>query len=95
MMTRHDAIKHLANRIIYCKTTGESKADGVNVDALEMATIALQEPKQKKGNWIKAYPTNPEVWMCSECHYIDEPKWSYCRNCGAEMKGENDGEDNS
>lgn len=46
-MTRHDAIKHLSYKIIYCKTVGDSWADCVNVDALEMATIALQEQEQK------------------------------------------------
>lgn len=49
-MTRKNAITHLAHKIIGCKTFGESKADGVNVVALEMATTALEE--QENGKWI-------------------------------------------
>lgn len=87
-MTREEAIRVLEKekRFLF----HGSSSDKFYEPAFDMAIEALQEPERKKGKWIKAYPTNPEVWMCSECHYIDEPKWSYCRNCGAEME-EQDG----
>ena len=35
---------------------------------------------------------NYEDWHCSNCHCVVEqsikPKWSYCPNCGADMRGE-------
>lgn len=58
-MTRESAITHLAHKIIRCKTTGESKADGVNVVALEMATTALEE-QEPKWNPIKTRPMDEE-----------------------------------
>lgn len=88
-MTKHDAIKHLAHKIILCKTTGEGWADCVNVDALEMATQALQE--RKKGEWLK--PTGLSQPICSECHSYPNLLYGltskFCPNCGAEME-END-----
>ena len=44
-MTRKSAIAHLSHKIIGCKTFGASKADGVNLVALEMATNALEQIK--------------------------------------------------
>jgi hypothetical protein len=59
-MTRKNAITHLAHKIIGCKCTGESKADGVNVVALEMATTALEEQETGKWNPLKTRPMDEE-----------------------------------
>lgn len=56
-MTRKSAIAHLAHKITACKTFGESWADNVNVAALEMATIALEEQEPK---WIPCSERLPE-----------------------------------
>lgn len=79
-MTRKNAITHLAHKIIGCKVTGESKADGVAVVALEMATKALemQEPRRV----IK--PENEYTCYCPSCEYpvLD---CDYCKHCGQRL----------
>jgi hypothetical protein len=78
-MTRHDAIKHLAYKIIYCKTEGNSWADGVNVDALEMATIALQ-----KHELLKVIRNQ----FCPACGKDVIGSGWYCWNCGQHLQWE-------
>lgn len=50
------------------------------------------EPEPRKGKWIGKYPVTS---ACSECNYlIHDSKvkvFAYCPNCGAKMKGEEDG----
>lgn len=33
----------------------------------------------------------PVVLCCSNCHRVSFSGWSYCPNCGADMRGETDG----
>lgn len=55
--------------------------------------------ERKKGNWI-IEPYGVEgmyIHRCSECMNVlmvaptNRPKYSYCPNCGADMRGEQDG----
>lgn len=64
--------------------------------------------ERKRGEWIhgkelsRAYigdacvGINYEDFHCSACNVVIEkpckPTWNYCPNCGAEMRGEEDGE---
>ena len=79
-MTIKNAITHLAHKIIGCKTTGESWADCVSVDALEMATTALE--KQEPQRVIQ--PEYEYICECPSCgcSVLD---CNYCRYCGQKL----------
>jgi len=56
------------------------------------------EPERKRGKWINAYPDiepNPMFMygICSVCGYEQaiSDKLKFCPNCGADMRGEQDG----
>ena len=46
---------------------------------------------QKKGHWVENHDSD-HAWKCSECGcgYTDS-KLSFCYDCGADMRGEDDG----
>lgn len=55
--------------------------------------------ERKKGKWIiEPHTKGMYIHRCSECMKVlmlsptDQPKYNYCPNCGADMRGENDGE---
>ena len=78
-MTRKSAIAHLAHKITACKTFGESKADGVNVVALEMATNALEKQEPMK---VKAHQ------LCPACGTDVIGSGFYCWYCGQHLEWE-------
>ena len=80
-MTRKSAITHLAHKIIGCKATGESKADGVIVAALEMATFALEKQEPMK---VKAHQ------LCPACGKDVIGSGYYCWYCGQHLEWENE-----
>ncbi len=57
--------------------------------------------ERKRGEWIgtefDGYADGNPVyyeWKCSCCGAIiedEEPTWNFCPNCGADMRGENNG----
>ena len=69
-------------------------------EAVDMAIEALTNVQNMhKGKWIKKQVFNPELDKyvpfieCSVCGYNpyyggSEPKFNYCANCGADMRGE-------
>ena len=69
--------------------------EGFNQDHLDRATFAIKQlpPIQpKRGRWIGKYPVTS---VCSECGFlIHDSKvkvFAFCSNCGADMRGEQDG----
>lgn len=59
--------------------------------ALGKAIDAL-EPQRMRGKWIKAsehecISTSSYVFRCSECGETFVGAWSFCPNCGADMRG--------
>lgn len=94
-MTRSEAIEHLETIAIY------SFQDGYTDEArqaLDMAIKALEEPERKTGRWINAYPDiepNPMFMygICSVCgcEQAISNKLNFCPDCGADMRGEQDG----
>ena len=70
-----------------------------DADVLALETVPSAQPERKKGKWIR-HDEIKNVYggiciECSECgekyvvqHILDE---KYCRNCGADMRGEQDG----
>ena len=66
------------------------------ISALE--NLPSAQPERKKGKWINAYPDiepNPMFMygICSVCGYEQaiSDKLKFCPNCGADMRGEQDG----
>ena len=56
------------------------------------------EATEMVGEWIKEMHTNKvQIWKCDQCAEMIEqsiqyeyPRWNYCPNCGAKMKGADD-----
>ena len=47
---------------------------------------------ERKGEWIQNNLDGTfKIWDCSECGIHMETKWNFCPNCGARMKGVEDG----
>ena len=90
-MTREEAM-YLLNNL-------RSVAEGKEDEAIDMAIEALQNKPQ--GEWkpvtemfdaldgIKTYITG---MRCSKCsHMFDFRDYNFCPNCGADMRGDNNG----
>jgi hypothetical protein len=61
-------------------------------DALDRAEGAIgnlpsAQPDRKNGKWIDGYKRQ----TCSVCKQKGFRSWSFCPNCGADMRGEQDG----
>jgi len=54
------------------------------------------EEGRKKGEWeiYVISMLDGEGCKCSECGFEGVPYWDYCPNCGADMRGESDGQRN-
>ena len=53
--------------------------------------------ERKKGEWTRHYceDGNPDGWRCDQCaewYYFGETKPNFCPNCGADMRGGQDGQ---
>lgn len=44
------------------------------------------EPQRKRGNWNKCGDMGV-FWQCSECGMIHTTPFSFCPDCGADMRG--------
>lgn len=92
-------LKH--RRDAFCKNRTEflglSKNDKARVDEMdkciaEVINAPTIEPEREKGEWIKLYRgTIAEGLHCSVCGKHGY-RSDFCPNCGADMRGERDGE---
>ena len=64
-----------------------------------MSALPSLQPERKKGKWINAYPDiepNPMFMygICSVCGYEQaiSNKLNFCPNCGADMRGKQNGQ---
>ena len=62
------------------------------VSSYDIATApAVAAPPVKRGQWVSLEP-EIGLFACSECdHRILRAECNYCPNCGADMRGEDDG----
>ena len=88
-MTREEAIKVLNSSL-------EPSYFDITKEALTMAIEALEQPEQKKGEWILC--ENPiyssfrisgaDPYLCTVCYMKNDRQTKYCPNCGAKMEEE-------
>ena len=83
-MTREKAIEMLQNdmKLNHCTWSNEE------TEAVKMAIEALEQPEQKKGEWLMKWNTffHRELPACSECGSGAAFKTKFCPCCGAEME---------
>ena len=73
-----------------------TEADRILNHAFEIAASCvynLPSAERKKGKWVRVEDENGDFlcWECSECgerYVMPYHRASYCPNCGAEMRGE-------
>lgn len=51
----------------------------------ELMMLPSAQPEPKRGTWIK-YPSDSELYICSECASFWGSKDKFCRFCGAKME---------
>lgn len=100
-MNRKDVIENLKNRLndlhngyqTYLEHGGKQDIETESdIEALNMAIEALQEPERKKGQWEDFDYDNS--YLCTSCGEIwtlndgtpEENNMNYCPNCGADMR---------
>ena len=86
-MTNEEAIETL-KQLILQGTDERLKND---YKALDLAIKALEERPQ--GEWIVFYtPKKKKVFKCDKCMAVSiQGQTNFCPNCGADMKGDNNG----
>lgn len=88
-MTREEAIIDL-NAIKFI-LDNDQYTDEIE-EALDTAIFALQQPEPKKGRWIDKSNGIEGAWnYCSVCGEQAIDLYDFCPNCGADMRGEQDG----
>ena len=100
-MTNDLTIKQAVGELKAMKEHIEPYMSVVGVTAYDMAIKALEQ-QPKSGKWIFHKPFDNgrkncnECIECSQCHiwlnYDFYAKTPYCPNCGADMRGEDNGE---
>ena len=60
-------------------------------DAIEAADKRIAVLMQKEGEWLDEQRGRWIYAKCNLCGKVQDVRSNYCPNCGAKMKGENDG----
>ena len=86
-ISRQVAIK-AADSIIERDTSGNNDVVKAMTAWKEyIKALPSAQPERKKGEWSDGYR-----WQrCSLCKQTGKKSWNYCPNCGADMRGEQDG----
>ena len=97
-----DCVDHLiANGVVFLEEIEELKADNERLRdmwAKAVSELSRAKAERPQGEWVKHKKIRGFVY-CGNCKdvYIDEEwladgKWSFCPNCGSDMRGAvNDG----
>lgn len=65
--------------------------------AEKIKELPAAQPERERGRWIKTgqsfvFPEKFRNYSCSECGYdVNKTKLNFCPNCGAYMRGEQNG----
>ena len=93
LISRQAAIDALAKFVPYaiCDESTESYTNGLTDAYNLICQLPSAQPERKKGKWINGYCSecgkHAPFWAMASTYY----KSSYCPNCGADMRGEQDG----
>ena len=105
LINRSDAIDRITNQYLDSDGGRDRYAVGINV-GLTKAMNALKdmpsaEPERKHGYWAIGMGDyeNEMIYRCMECGHQfkwlydsrNPPVFNYCQKCGADMRGETDG----
>lgn len=60
----------------------------IDAEPFDMAIDALEG---KHGKWVLEHLS--QLWECTNCHEREIRTTDFCPNCGADMRGENNGMD--
>lgn len=66
-------------------------SDRANALGLAEFKITTLPTAERKGHWIELKCGSASLWKCSECGELFLEDFYYCPNCGADMRGGNDG----
>jgi rubrerythrin len=55
--------------------------------------FASAQPDRKKGQWILVSDGYTDCVKCDKCGEVFDVEKNFCPNCGADMRGEQDGRD--
>ena len=76
-----------------CGAVGDVRRDMID----RIKQLPSEQPERIKGRWISADAIfGGEPFYCSECGentrdtVMGKPRWNFCPNCGADMKGKHD-----
>ena len=88
LIYRQDAANIICD---WCDICSKEERDIMHCDDV-CPQFARIPSAQKKGHWVENHDSD-HAWKCSECGcgYTDS-KLSFCYDCGADMRGEADGE---
>ena len=101
LIKREDAIKAVAQDLMYESCIQSEYASDELSDWIEVAKVMLEEvpsADRPQGEWIcheggwKGLDYYPTKYECDQCHhYVDVASdKKFCPNCGARMKGADD-----
>ena len=92
-----DAINsYFVNPPEYMRAYADRLLHAVKEDLVDdINNLPTIEPMRKKGKWVSADAIFGGVpFYCSECGentrdtVMGKPRWNFCPNCGADMRGE-------
>lgn len=87
-LTTKDAITVLQNLQDWLYFSSMNGGTSIQRKAIDMAVRALEQPEQRKGKWIHV---SEETWKCDQCEEISCCSPNFCPDCGADMRGGEDG----
>lgn len=63
-------------------------------EALDTEYLPSAQPERKKGKWrvVSRQADSFTAYRCSECNELVYARTNFCPNCGADMRGENNGQ---
>ena len=88
--------KELRNINWYDKPFAEGECRGIDEALAIVSNLPSAQPQRKTGWWTKAYDGIDDHVKCTGCFktydWISQAQYyNYCPNCGADMRGEQDG----
>lgn len=86
LIYKQDAIE--AIYATFAKSLARQKA----IEAVESCkAVKVVEPERKRGHWIVRNEYSMRPILCSECGEWQSSLSFFCPECGADMRGEEDG----